>query len=55
VYELLAELVRHHPGIADDLDRRLAAYTSRLIPALLRATGGDRFPASPLHLVGDGR
>ena len=33
-----------------DLDRALAAY-ERLTPALLKASGGDRFPPSPVHAV----
>jgi hypothetical protein len=55
VYELLDEIRRHHPEIADDLDRRLAAYADRLDPDLLRAMGGDRFPAQPIHAVGGDR
>src|SRR3954454_21077080 len=42
VYELLAEISRHHPTIADDIDRKLERYAERLSPDLLRATGGDR-------------
>jgi hypothetical protein len=53
VAELLDELARHH-DIADDIDRRLAAYAS-IDPALLAAVGGDRFPASPIRAVGDAR
>lgn len=54
VAELLDEIARHHPEIADDLDRRLAAYAG-LDPALLIATGGDRFAPSPLRAVGERR
>ena len=50
VFELLAELARHHPDIAEDLDRRLARYAA-LDPAMLAATGGDRFAPLPVHLV----
>jgi hypothetical protein len=53
VAELLAELGRYH-GIAEDIDRRLAAYSS-LDPALLAVVGGDRFPASPTRLIGSAR
>ena len=34
----------------EDLDRILAAY-ERLMPEMLKATGGDRFPAQPIHEV----
>ena len=34
----------------EDLDRALAAY-QRLTPELLEATGGDRFPVLPIHVV----
>ena len=54
-FELVDELARRHPDIADDLDRRLAAYTERLTPELLRAVGANRFPASPLRIVGSGQ
>src|SRR4051812_46150715 len=43
VFELLDELARCYPEIADDLDRRLAAYAERLNPDLLQAIDGDRF------------
>ena len=33
-----------------DLDRALSAY-DRLTPELLKTTGGDRFPAQPIHEV----
>ncbi len=33
-----------------DLDRALSAY-DHLTPELLKATGGDRFPAQPIHVV----
>ena len=49
LFELVDELVRHHPKIADDLDRRLAAYAEHLSPELLRAVGGNCFPAVPFH------
>jgi hypothetical protein len=53
LFELIDEIGRHH-GIGDDIDRRLAAYSS-LDPALLAAVGGDRFPQGPVRLVGRGR
>ena len=34
----------------EDLDRALSAY-DRLTPEMLKATGGDRFPAQPIHVV----
>ncbi len=34
----------------EDLDSALAAY-DRLTPEMLKATGGDRFPALPIHEV----
>ena len=50
LYELLAELRRHHPGIAADLDRRVATYAA-MDPQILVAAGGDRFPSAPIHAV----
>lgn len=50
VAELIDEIARHH-GIEDDITRRLAAYAA-LDPALLVSVGGDRFPASPVRIVG---
>jgi hypothetical protein len=49
--ELLNELAREH-GIGRDIAQRVARYAARLSPELLRAVGGDRFPAAPLHAVG---
>jgi hypothetical protein len=49
LFEVIDEIARHH-DIAEDVDRRLAAYVDRLTPAMLRATGGDRFPPSPTRL-----
>jgi hypothetical protein len=51
LFELLDEIARQH-GIAEDVDRRLAAYVDRLSPQMLRATGGDRFPPSPTRVIG---
>jgi len=50
VFEFLDELARHHPEIADDIDRRLAWYAA-IDPGMLRAVGGDRMPPTPLRLV----
>ena len=50
VAELLDEIGRHR-RIEDDIGRRLAAYAS-LDPARLAELGGDRFPASPMRIVG---
>ena len=45
----VGELLREVDDGAD-LDHALAAY-ERLTPELLKATGGDRFPAQPIHVV----
>jgi len=50
-FEFVDELARHHPEIADDLDRRLERFAA-LDHDLLAALGGDQFPASPVRLVG---
>ena len=50
IFELVDELDRHH-GLGDDLDRRLERYAA-LDHRLLAALGGDRFPASPMRVVG---
>ncbi len=46
----VGELLREVDDGAD-LDHALAAY-ERLTPDLLKAVGGDRFPAQPIHEVG---
>ena len=51
VYELFAELDRDH-GLGGDLDDRLERY-ARLDPTILHAVGGDRFPTSPIRIIGD--
>jgi hypothetical protein len=48
--ELLDELDRRH-RLGTDLDRRLARYAA-LDPVVLASVGGDRFPASPIHVAG---
>jgi hypothetical protein len=53
VFELVDEIARHHPDFADDIDRRSERFAA-LDPALLRALGGDRFPARPLRVAGGG-
>ena len=45
VEELTVEIAN-----GEDLDRTLAAY-QRLTPELLKALGGDRFPATPIYKV----
>ena len=50
LFELVDELDRHH-GLGDDLDRRLERYAG-LDPEVLRVLDGDRFPPSPLRVVG---
>ena len=42
--------MRFEVADGEDLDRTLQAY-ERLTPDLLKAMGGDRFPAAPLHEV----
>jgi hypothetical protein len=54
VFELVDEIGRHHPDIADDIDERLERYAG-LDPNMLRAVGGDQFPASPVRIVGGTR
>ena len=53
LFELVDELDRVH-GLGDDLDRRLERYAGA-DPEVLRALGGDRFPAPPMRLVGSAR
>jgi hypothetical protein len=48
--EFLAELADQIGGLPAAL-RLLAEYEQRLTPELLRAAGGDRFPAKPLRQV----
>jgi hypothetical protein len=48
--ELLAELANQIGGLPATLTL-LAEYERRLTPALLRLTGGDRFPARRLRMV----
>jgi hypothetical protein len=50
VSELLDELGRHY-GLQADIERRLGKY-ARLDPALLRVLGVDRFPPTPLRVMG---
>ena len=52
-FEFVDELDRVH-GLGDDLDRRLERYAGA-DPEVLRAVGGDRFPASPMRIVRGGR
>jgi hypothetical protein len=50
VAELLDEIGRQH-GIEADIEWRLERFAD-LDLEMLRAVGGDRFPAPPLRLVG---
>jgi hypothetical protein len=50
VAELLDELARYH-GLGEDIDRRLEGYAG-LDLELLHAVEADRFPASPVRVVG---
>jgi hypothetical protein len=47
LYEFVVEIAAIH---GDDVLDRLGDYT-RLDAEMLRATGGDRFPASPMRVV----
>jgi hypothetical protein len=53
LFELIDELDRVH-GLGDDVDRRLERYAGLDLDTL-RALGGDRFPASPIRVVGGAR
>jgi hypothetical protein len=53
-FEFVDEIARHH-DLAEDIDRRLERYASRLTPDRLRVSGGDRFPHPPLVAVAGGR
>jgi len=53
VFELLDEIGRHH-GIEADVADRLERYAA-LDRRLLAAVGGDRFPTTPVRLVGGAR
>lgn len=48
--EFLVDLTDRIGGLPAAL-ALLAEYERRLTPDMLRATGGDRFPQRPLHLV----
>jgi hypothetical protein len=50
-FEIWDEVARHHPELVDFLDARLGRFAA-LDPEVLRAVGGDAFPASPMRLVG---
>ena len=51
--ELLAEFGCEHL-IRSAIETKLRRYIERLTPGLLRAVGGDRFPASPIRIVPSG-
>jgi hypothetical protein len=52
--ELFGQLAADCPGAMPAILGRLAEY-QRLIPAMIRAAGGDRFPPRPLIAVPDMR
>jgi hypothetical protein len=53
--EFLSEIARDRPEIAGNIDKLIELYTTRLTPSLLRAVGGDCFPAPLLRAVEAGR
>jgi hypothetical protein len=54
LYEMLAELGRDHM-IRVPIEQIVERYAQRLDPAMLRITGGDRFPPAPPRLLGSAR
>lgn len=54
LYEMLAELGRDHM-IRVPIEQIVERYAQRLDPAILRITGGDRFPPAPTRLLGSAR
>src|SRR5205823_5976473 len=44
MFEFVDELIRYHPDLEDEIDRRIDRYAD-LDPALLWVLGGDKFPA----------
>lgn len=53
VFELIDQLDREY-GLGEELDRLLSRFAG-LDPAILAATGGDRFPAAPTRVVAGAR
>jgi hypothetical protein len=53
-FELIDEIIRYHPDLEDEIDRRLDRYAD-LDPQVLRALGADRLPPQPIHAVRDSR
>jgi hypothetical protein len=54
-FELVDEIICHHPELENEIDRRLDCY-GRLDPEVLRLLGADQFPTMPpLCLVGSSR
>ena len=51
VFELLDELDRRY-GLGEGLDLRLERYAG-INPDVLRAVGGDSFPAAPIHHIAE--
>jgi hypothetical protein len=51
-FELVDEIIRHHPDLEDEIDKRIDKYAD-LDPDLLKYLGADRFPpVPPPRLVG---
>jgi succinylglutamate desuccinylase len=51
-FELVDEIIRHHPDLEDEIDKRIDKYAD-LNPDLLKHLGADRFPpVPPPRLVG---
>jgi hypothetical protein len=49
LYELVTEMV---DKVGSSVDARIAEYVDRLTPEMFQATGGDRFPESPMRAIG---
>jgi hypothetical protein len=52
--ELIDEIIRHHPDLEEEIDRRIDKYRD-LDPEFLRLLGADKFPAGPLRIIGPDR
>jgi hypothetical protein len=50
-FEFIAEIAERF-DISDQVDERLSAYTSRLSLQMLRVSGSDHFPPTPMRRVG---
>ena len=49
-FEFVDEVVRSHPDIADELDRRLERYAG-IDPDMLHGVGADKFAPHPMRVV----